>query len=79
MGVSKTHLYPKSDLQRQPPCTVGSDEDQCVSLSVKGSWAIIDPCQEGSLTLADRLARFDPEKHGGEIMATDMARGAGKW
>lgn len=39
----------------------------------------ITPLSEGQLTLEQRLARFDPSRHGGEAMLTDHDLGAEKW
>lgn len=43
--------------------------DQRVRLSVKGNSVVLTPVAESRLTLAERLARFDPARHGGEVMA----------
>lgn len=51
--------------------------DQRVSIKVEGGHVIITPIQDEPLTLEQRLARFDPERHGGEAMSTDSAPGAG--
>jgi len=50
--------------------------DQRVRLSVKGRQVIITP--DAPLTLEERLARFDPERHGGEAM-TSPRIGAERW
>jgi len=50
--------------------------DQRVRLSVKGRQVIITP--DAPLTLDERLARFDPERHGGEAMITQRM-GAERW
>lgn len=39
---------------------------------------IITPLDHAEPTLEERLAKFDPARHGGETMATDMV-GAEKW
>ena len=39
---------------------------------------VITPIEDAPLTLAQRLARFDPERHGGEAMASE-AVGAERW
>lgn len=44
--------------------------DQRVRVSVEGRRVVIEPLPEGALSLADRLARFDPQVHGGEAMMT---------
>lgn len=53
--------------------------DQRVSITVEGERVIITPIHDEPLTLAQRLARFDPERHVGEAMATGEALGAEKW
>lgn len=53
--------------------------DQRVCITVEGERVIITPIHDEPLTLAQRLARFDPERHGGEAMATGEALGAEKW
>lgn len=57
----------------------GLKADQCVEMVVKGHAVIITPCKEKPITLEDRLARFDPKRHGGEVMLADEPRGAEKW
>jgi antitoxin MazE len=52
--------------------------DQRVHLSVEEGAIIIRPEQSAELTLDERLSRFDPARHGGEIMQT-QAVGAEKW
>ena len=52
--------------------------DQRVRLSVEDSKIIISPIQDEPLTLKARLDRFDPSRHGGEVMDTAML-GAEKW
>ncbi len=52
--------------------------NQRVSISVHDGNVVIAPVAETTLTLEQRLARFDPDKHGGEAM--DAARlGAEQW
>nr|WP_207190921.1 AbrB/MazE/SpoVT family DNA-binding domain-containing protein [Halochromatium salexigens] len=53
--------------------------DQRVQITVEGERIIITPLRDEPLTLEQRLARFDPERHGGEAMATDEALGAERW
>ena len=53
--------------------------DQQVRISVEGERIIITPLRDAALTLEQRLARFDPERHGGEAMRTDDALGAERW
>ncbi len=52
--------------------------DQPVRLSVEDGAIVIRPEQGADETLDDRLSRFDPARHGGEIMQT-RAVGAEKW
>jgi antitoxin MazE len=43
--------------------------DQRVRITVEDGRVIITPHGDKPLTLADRLALFDPALHGGEVMA----------
>lgn len=52
--------------------------DQKVRVSVDGGQVVITPIGDASLTLEQRLALFDPARHGGEAMATEPL-GAEKW
>jgi antitoxin MazE len=52
--------------------------DQRVRISVEDGTIVIRPVGEGVSTLEQRLARFDPVRHGGEIMES-QALGAEKW
>ena len=52
--------------------------DQRVHLSVEDGAVVIRPEQDADVTLDERLSRFDPARHGGEIMQT-RAVGAEKW
>ena len=52
--------------------------DQKVRIAVEEGRVIITPVDDASLTLEERLARFDPARHGGETMATEPV-GAEKW
>lgn len=52
--------------------------DQQVRIRVEDEKVIIRPVIETSLTLEQRLARFDPKRHGGEVMAS-KAIGAERW
>ena len=52
--------------------------DQRVRVSVEDGRVIITPVSDTSPTLAQRLARFDPARHGGEVMSTGML-GAERW
>lgn len=52
--------------------------DQRVRVSVEDGHIVIRPADESSLTLEQRLARFDPEQHGGEVMVSEPV-GAERW
>ena len=52
--------------------------DQRVRISVEGGQVVITPAPDAPLTLEQRLARFDPARHGGEVMAS-QAVGAERW
>lgn len=52
--------------------------DQSVRVSVKGQQIIITPVVNELLTLEQRLADFDPVRHGGEVMSTLQRLGAEK-
>ena len=52
--------------------------NQRVKLTVEDGRVIITPQAEKALTLAARLALFDPAVHGGEVMA-DAPVGAERW
>lgn len=53
--------------------------DQRVRITVEGERIIITPLRDEAPSLAQRLARFDPQRHGGEAMAADDALGAERW
>ena len=53
--------------------------DQRVRISVEAGQVRITPVADASLTLAQRLALFDPVRHSGEAMTTDKALGAERW
>jgi antitoxin MazE len=52
--------------------------DQRVRVSVEDGQIVIRPADESSLTLEQRLAQYDPERHGGEVMGAEPI-GAEKW
>ena len=52
--------------------------DQRVRVSVEGERVVITPVADAPLTLEQRLALFDPARHGGETMAVARA-GAELW
>jgi antitoxin MazE len=53
--------------------------DQRVSLTVQGDSVVITPIRDEVLTLEQRLSRFDPARHGGEVLAADVRLGAERW
>lgn len=53
--------------------------DQRVRISVKGDQVVIRPLTGVHLTLEQRLACFDPARHGGEVMKASKAVGAERW
>ena len=52
--------------------------DQPVCVEVENGRVIITPLENQQLTLEQRLERFDPARHGGEVMDT-TAVGAERW
>jgi antitoxin MazE len=52
--------------------------DQRVRVSVEGRQVIITPVDDTPYTLEERLALFDPVRHGGEAMAIQRI-GAEQW
>jgi antitoxin MazE len=52
--------------------------DQRVRVSIEAGRVIITPIADAPLTLAQRLARFDPVRHGGEVMLS-RSQGAEQW
>jgi len=52
--------------------------DQRVRVSVEGGQVLITPIGDAPLTLEQRLALFDPARHGGEAMASARI-GAERW
>lgn len=53
--------------------------DQRVRVSLEDGRVVIAPLVDVPLTLAQRLACFDPDKHGGETMSADERMGAERW
>jgi len=53
--------------------------DQRVRMTVHNGQVIISPEPDATLTLEQRLARFDPTRHGGEVMADTARLGAERW
>lgn len=52
--------------------------DQRVRVSVEGRQVIITPVIDAPQTLEERLALFDPARHGGEVMVSPRM-GAERW
>ncbi|MFM1909092.1 MAG: hypothetical protein RLZZ591_2769 [Pseudomonadota bacterium] len=52
--------------------------DQQVRVSVEAGRVVIEPLPVAELSLEDRLKRFNPERHGGEVMAAAPV-GVEKW
>ncbi|MHB1701912.1 MAG: AbrB/MazE/SpoVT family DNA-binding domain-containing protein [Acidobacteriaceae bacterium] len=52
--------------------------DQRVRITVEDGKVVISPIQSATPTLAQRLSRFDPQRHGGEAMAAP-ALGRERW
>lgn len=52
--------------------------DQRVKIVVEAGRIVITPLADAPLTLEQRLARFDPARHGGEVMGGE-AVGAERW
>jgi len=53
--------------------------DQRVCLSVEGNRVIITPVMDAPRTLEQRLAQYDPHRHGGEQMTVTQTLGAKNW
>ena len=53
--------------------------EQRVRVAVEGDQVVITPVGDSRLTLAERLAAYDPKRHGGEQMATTRTLGAERW
>ena len=53
--------------------------DQRVRISVKGNQVTITPVADADLTLAQRLAAYDPARHGGEVMMPIENLRAERW
>lgn len=52
--------------------------DQRVEVSVENGRVVITPIVDAPLTLEQRVARFDPARHGGESMNAEPL-GAERW
>lgn len=53
--------------------------DQRVRISVENDQVIITRVVDSPLTLEQRLAEYDPVRHGGEQMTVTEALGAERW
>ncbi len=53
--------------------------DQRVRVAIEDGHVVITPVDDAALTLEQRLAFFDPARHGGETMITAEPLGAEKW
>ena len=53
--------------------------DQRVRVSVEGDRVVITPVDGSRLTLEQRLAAYNPKRHGREQMKTSKALGAERW
>ena len=53
--------------------------DQRVRVSVEGDQVIITPVETTKFTLEQRLATYDPKRHGGEQMTTTQRIWAERW
>lgn len=53
--------------------------EQQVRMYVKDGCVVIEPVHSATPSLAERLARFDPVRHGGEAMPTVQNLGAEQW
>lgn len=53
--------------------------DQRVQITVEQGRVVISPLGEAPLTLEQRLARFDPVRHRGEVMGAEETLGAERW
>jgi antitoxin MazE len=53
--------------------------DQRVRITVENGAVVIRPAEETALTLEQRLAKFDPAKHGSEFMQPSQSLGAERW
>jgi antitoxin MazE len=53
--------------------------DQRVRVKVEGDQVVITPLDATRLTLEQRLAVYDPKRHGNEQMDTTQTLGAERW
>jgi len=61
------------------PAAIAREAHQRVRLSVEAGQITITPVPEQELSLEQRLDRFDPVRHGGELMQTSKKLGAEQW
>lgn len=52
--------------------------DQRVRVTVEDGRVVIEPVKDSFMSLQERLARYDPALHGGEVMAAPRL-GAERW
>jgi antitoxin MazE len=52
--------------------------DQRVRVAVDGKRVVIEPVATSPMSLAQRLSRYDADRHGGEAMVTERV-GAERW
>ena len=53
--------------------------NQRVRIAIEAGQVVVTPVAAAPLTLAQRLASFDPTRHGGEAMTSGPALGAERW
>ncbi|HWU69032.1 MAG TPA: AbrB/MazE/SpoVT family DNA-binding domain-containing protein, partial [Stenotrophobium sp.] len=53
--------------------------DQRVRMTVENGNVVITPLADAPPSLEQRLARFDPQRHGGEAMQATETLGAERW
>ncbi len=53
--------------------------NQRVRVAVEEEGQVVITTVDEAPTLEQRLASYDPQRHGGEVMATDTPLGAEKW
>jgi len=58
---------------------ISMKDKSVVTTSVVTTSVVTTPCDPKPLSLEERLARFDPARHGGEVMRTANPLGAEKW
>jgi antitoxin MazE len=58
--------------------SAGLHADQRVRVAVENHRVVIEPVADAPMTLEQRLARYNPQLHGGEVMAAERI-GAEQW